>query len=77
MLYLIKGRAGSGKTHYLHNIISEKLNITEPLLIVPEQFSFETERSLLKTFGAQGFKKITLSSFSRLATSTLKNTPYS
>ncbi len=76
MLYLIKGRAGSGKTHHLHNIISEKLNITNPLLIVPEQFSFETERSLLKTFGAQGFKKITLSSFSRLATSTLKNTPY-
>ena len=76
MLYLIKGRAGSGKTRALREKISEKLNTSEPLLIIPEQFSFETERSMLKSFGPRDFKKIGVFSFTRLATSTLKNTPY-
>ena len=47
MLYLIKGRAGSGKSAYLRQKLLETLNNSKsrPLLIIPEQFSFETERN--------------------------------
>ncbi len=78
MLHLIKGRAGSGKTRAMRQIITEKLNKGEskPLLIIPEQFSFETERSMLKYLGASGLKEVGIYSFKRLALSTLKNTPY-
>ncbi len=78
MLHLIKGRAGSGKTHLLQQIIIEKLNngSTKPLLIIPEQFSFETERNMLSLLGAKNYHKIEISGFKRLALSELKNTSY-
>ena len=78
MLYLVKGRAGSGKTGYLRQKILETLNNSEskPLLIIPEQFSFDTEKAMLKLLGAKKLKKFDVFSFSRLAISTLKNTPY-
>ena len=46
MLRLILGRAGSGKTEYVRQMLCDKLLAGERdlLLIVPEQFSFETER---------------------------------
>ena len=46
MLYLIKGRAGSGKTAWVREKIKEILEVGEskPLLLVPDQFSFENER---------------------------------
>ncbi len=74
MLHLIKGRAGSGKTEYLRNIISDDIDSCKNILIVPEQFSFETERSLLKMLGAQKAKKLSVMSFSRLALSRLRET---
>ena len=69
MLHIIRGRAGSGKTDYLHSLIQNfvKENKFSPVLIVPEQFSFITERSLLKKLGAHDLKKVTITSFSRLA----------
>lgn len=78
MLYLIKGRAGSGKTNLLRKKIVEVLQKTgsKPLLIIPEQFSFETERSLLKLLGSQDFKKADIYSFSRMAFSVLKGTEH-
>lgn len=78
MLYLIKGRAGSGKTSRLRQKIIETANIgqSKPLLIIPEQFSFETERAMLKLCGAQVLKKIDIFSFSRLAFSVLNNTSF-
>lgn len=78
MLYLIKGRAGSGKTDLLRKKIVEVLKETDskPLLIIPEQFSFETERALLKLLGPKDFKRTDIYSFSRMAFSMLKNTPY-
>ena len=78
MLYFIKGRAGSGKTAFLRQEIINTVNSgqSKPLLIIPEQFSFETERAMLKLCGAKNLKKIDVFSFSRLAFSVLKNTPF-
>ncbi len=78
MLYLVKGRAGSGKTKYLREKLLETLNKNEskPLLIIPEQFSFDTEKAMLKFLGAEKLKKFDIFSFSRLAFASLKNTPY-
>ena len=72
MLHLIKGRAGSGKTEYLRNFICGAVDSCSGILIVPEQFSFETERALLKKLGAQKVKKLSITSFSRLALSRLR-----
>ena len=78
MLYLIKGRAGSGKTALLRKKITETLKKSQskPLLIIPEQFSFETERAMLRILGPKDLKGIDILSFSRLAYSALKNTAY-
>lgn len=75
MLHIIRGRAGSGKTDYLHSLIKNcvKDDKFSPVLIVPEQFSFITERSLLKRMGARDIKKVTITSFSRLARSYYKD----
>lgn len=77
MLYLIKGRAGSGKTRKLREIIKELADNgkSRPLVIVPEQFSFETERILLKLLGAQKVQTVDIFSFSRMALSVLSGFP--
>ena len=76
MLYLIKGRAGSGKTNFLRQKLVETLNNSKsrPLLIIPEQFSFDTEKAMLRLLGAKRMKQFDIFSFSRLALSSLKNT---
>ncbi len=76
MLYLIKGCAGSGKTSLMRDTIKKVIdeNKYSPLLIVPEQFSFESERIMLKMLGAKAFKGLEIFSFSRLSHSVLKNT---
>ncbi len=78
MLYLVKGRAGSGKTRLLRQKIQETLNnkSSRPLLLVPEQFSFDTERAMLSFLGPADLKNIDIFSFTRLALESLKNTPY-
>ena len=70
MLYLIKGRAGSGKTAWVREKIKEIIDIGEnkPLLLVPDQFSFENERSMLTLLGAKNMKRVDVFSFPRLAT---------
>jgi len=69
MLYLIKGRAGSGKTAWVREKIKEIIEVKEnkPLLLVPDQFSFENERSMLTLLGAKNMKKVDVFSFPRLA----------
>ncbi len=78
MLYLIKGRAGSGKSNYLRQKLLETLNNSQskPLLIIPEQYSFDTEKAMLKSVGPRMLKKFEILSFSRLAFHFLKNTPH-
>ena len=69
MLQLLIGRSGSGKTH----TIVERLNTLatqgqEPILwLVPEQHSFESERTLLERLGPVQAARVQVLSFSRLA----------
>lgn len=68
MLRLIIGRAGSGKTKYARELAKELVQKGEhPVLIVPEQYSFETERAMLSMLGAASAHNVEVLSFSRLA----------
>lgn len=74
MLHLIKGRAGSGKTEMLRKILKENIsNNKNTLLLIPEQFSFETDRAILKEFGPKLSMLTSIYSFPRMALSELKN----
>ncbi len=74
MLHLLKGRAGSGKTAKMREIISQMAEKggSRPLLLVPEQFSFETERIMLELLGPKYLKNIDIFSFPRMAFSELQ-----
>ncbi len=66
MLEFILGRAGTGKTTLLRaQLAAEKT--AQAILIVPEQYTFETERALLETFGVETANRIRVYSFTRLA----------
>ena len=66
MLEFILGRARTGKTTLLRaQLAAEKT--AQAILIVPEQYTFETERALLETFGVETANRIRVYSFTRLA----------
>lgn len=69
MLQLILGRSGFGKTHIIRNIIKEKVKKGQEkiLLIVPEQYSFETEKAMLELLGEELYSKISIMSFRKLS----------
>jgi len=69
MLQLILGRSGFGKTHTIRKIIKEKLKKGQEkiLLIVPEQYSFETEKAMLELVGEELYSKIFIMSFRKLS----------
>ena len=68
MLHLIFGRAGSGKTKFARNFFKENYNSAKKqILIVPEQYSFETEKAVLEIMGEEKASKINVMSFSRLS----------
>lgn len=67
---LILGRSGSGKTTRCMEELKkfEQEAYSKPLLyIVPEQFSFEAERALIKVIGKKGIINAQVLSFRRLA----------
>lgn len=67
---LILGRSGSGKSLYCMNEIKkyDEEAFSKPLLyIVPEQFSFEAERNLIKVLEKKGMINSQVLSFKRLA----------
>ncbi len=71
MLRLILSRALGGKTTYIHNRIKELVESGQGgdiILIVPEQYSFATERMMLEKLGATGANKVDVLGFTRLAT---------
>ncbi len=73
MLRLITGRSGSGKTTYIHENIKEKVAQDKSVvLIVPEQFSFFSEKMMVELLGAYGADKVEVVSFSFLARNLLK-----
>ncbi len=67
MLQFIVGRATSGKSYTITEKIAECLNRGgSPVLIVPEQFSFESERAILSRFGDKQADRVRVMSFTRL-----------
>jgi ATP-dependent helicase/nuclease subunit B len=69
-LRFIYGRAGSGKSTFCLEDIRKKIEKgdSKPLiLLVPEQFSFQAEKNVLKYLGETGAFKVQVMSFSRMA----------
>jgi len=64
MLHFIFGRAGFGKTHYIEQLLLAQGSRQQAVLLVPEQFSFETERSMVALDLAH---HVEVMSFSRLS----------
>lgn len=67
---LITGRSGTGKSIYCMNEIKKYVleAYDRPLIyIVPEQFSFEAEKELIRTIGRKGIINTQVFSFKRLA----------
>lgn len=69
MLQLILGRSGSGKTEYVFSQIKKLVENGEQniLLLTPEQYSFISERRLLKDLGESRVNSVENGSFSRLS----------
>ena len=67
MLRLILGRAKSGKTTYVRKILAEKAVTKNVVLVVPEQFSFESEKAIIDMLGAKKASDIEVVSFSSLS----------
>lgn len=67
MLQFIFGRAQSGKSYTVIEKIKESVMLSNnPILIVPEQFSFESEKQVLLTLGDKSAQKVSVMSFTRL-----------
>lgn len=67
MLQFILGRASSGKTYTVTKKIAECISQGEsPVLLVPEQFSFESEKNILDCVGDGNAQKVSVISFTRL-----------
>lgn len=67
MFKFIFGVPASGKTQEVLNILKNiALNGEQAVLIVPEQFSFESERAVLRAIGDNAFLNINVTTFSRL-----------
>lgn len=69
MLNIITGRTGSGKTRYIRQLAADVASRedSKAVIIVPEQFSFETERGMLALLGNEKINNIEILSFSRIA----------
>ena len=74
MFQFVIGGAKSGKSTYAAHRIEEMSKEPESsvLLLVPEQFTFETEKSLFRSLGGEQFKRVNVTSFTRLATEIFK-----
>ncbi len=74
MLHIITGRTGSGKTRQVRKMIAEtaEKSAGNSILLVPEQFSFETEKAMLEILGNDKINNVEVTSFTRLAEKLLK-----
>jgi len=67
-LKIIYGRAGTGKSEYCFNEIVNRLNNEKKIyVIVPEQFSFTTEKKLLEAISEKAVIKAEVLTFNRMA----------
>ncbi|WMJ22625.1 PD-(D/E)XK nuclease family protein [Paludicola sp. MB14-C6] len=74
MLQFILGASGTGKTTLVHEMI-QQLSENEKnkiMLIVPEQFTYETEKSLFQRLGPNQFMRVHVTSFTRFASEVFK-----
>ena len=73
MLQFVLGPSKSGKTTYIDNEImrlsEEKQRI---FLIVPEQYTFETEKRLYRKLSGKRLSQVTVTSFTRIAQTAFK-----
>ena len=69
MLNIITGRTGSGKTRLIRSMASKiaQVQSEKAIIIVPEQFSFETEKGMLQLLGNEKINNVEILSFSRIA----------
>lgn len=68
MLNLILGKTPFVKTEYVRQLVAERAKNGERcIIIVPEQFSYETEKSMLDLVGAQNMLFVDVLSMTRLA----------
>lgn len=69
MLCFVSGKAGSGKTTCLHKLLAKKVREenTQAILIVPKQFTFESDTRILDILGPKDACSVEVLSFSRLA----------
>ena len=53
MLQFVLGRAGSGKTEYLRRLLADRSlsGLDSTVMVVPEQYTFETEKAMLRLAG--------------------------
>lgn len=74
MLQFIFGKPASGKTYTVLNKIKELSEMGKnSVLIVPEQFTFESERAVLKALGDSAALNTAVLSFSRLCDEVARN----
>ena len=67
MLQFIYGRAATGKTYTVFERIKDDVQKgKDVVLLVPEQFTFESERTLLHTLGDRSSTDVSVLSFTRL-----------
>ena len=68
MLHLVLGGKNSGKTHFIYNSIKARADEGgSAVLLVPEQFSFESEKQMLELLGERKASLVEVTGFSRLA----------
>lgn len=68
MLHWLIGGSGTGKSSAIINIAKRKTDEgISPLIIVPDQFSFEFDKKLYRLFGAEKYNKADTQIFSRLS----------
>lgn len=69
MLQLILGRSGTGKTETIYDRLCDAAWAGREglILVVPEQFSFESERALLHRLGPRMARNVQVLSFTRMA----------
>lgn len=73
MLRLITGRISSGKTTEIYSKIKHRVEKGESvMLIIPEQYSFCTEKMMLELLGARGADSVEVVSFTFLCERLLK-----
>ena len=67
---IIRGAIGSGKSFYILESIGKKLDECgrRQIVVVPEQFSYATEKLVVEKFGGAGLNNVEVITLSRLIT---------